>query len=88
MILSFIMLWLEVVLSIHLSRRSSHHPSIQVLHPGRKRWKRRRQMAATAVYPNILTIRNFFKTLKSRNKMKTYKINIFKHETRKGNIIK
>jgi hypothetical protein len=32
-------------------------------------------MAATAVYPNILTIINFFKTLKVRNKMKTqYKI--------------
>jgi hypothetical protein len=46
------------------------------------------RMAATAVYPNILTIRNFFKTLKNRNKMKTYKINIFKHETRKGNIVK
>jgi hypothetical protein len=48
----------------------------------------RRLMAAAAVYPNILTIRNFFKTLKNRNKMKTYKINIFKHETRKGNIVK
>jgi hypothetical protein len=42
-------------------------------------------MTAAAVYPNILTIRNFFKTLKNRNKMKIYKINIFKHETRKGN---
>jgi hypothetical protein len=45
-------------------------------------------MSATTVYPNILTIRNFFKTLKNRNKIKTYKINIFKHETRKGNIVK
>ncbi len=45
------------------------------------------RMATAAVYPNILTIRNFFKTLKNRNKMKTYKINIFKHETRKGNTI-
>jgi hypothetical protein len=25
-------------------------------------------MAAVAVYPNILTMRNFFKTLKNRNK--------------------
>ncbi len=41
-------------------------------------------MAAVAVYPNILTIRNF----KNRNKMKKYKINIFKHETRKGNTVK
>jgi cysteine sulfinate desulfinase/cysteine desulfurase-like protein len=32
---------------------------------------------------NTLTIRNFFKTLKNRNKMKTYKINIFKHETKR-----
>jgi hypothetical protein len=32
-------------------------------------------MAAAAVYPNILTI-------------KKYKINIFKHETRKGNTVK
>jgi hypothetical protein len=39
----------------------------------------RQLMAAAAVYPNILTIRNFFKT---------YKINIFKHETRKGNTVK
>jgi hypothetical protein len=46
------------------------------------------RMATAAVYPNILTIRNFFKTLKNRNKMKTYKINIFKHETRKGNTVK
>jgi hypothetical protein len=45
-------------------------------------------MAAAAVYPNILTIINFFKTLKNRKKMKTYKINIFKHETRKGNTVK
>jgi hypothetical protein len=45
-------------------------------------------MAAAAVYPNILTMRNFFKTLKNRNKMKTCKINIFKHETRKGNTVK
>ncbi len=45
-------------------------------------------MAAAAVYPNILTIRNFFKTLKNRIKMKTYKIKIFKHETRKGNTVK
>ncbi len=45
-------------------------------------------MVATSIYPNILTIRNFFTTLKIRNKMKTYKINIFKHETRKGNTIK
>jgi hypothetical protein len=45
-------------------------------------------MAAVAVYPNILTIRNFLKTLKNRNKMKTYKINIFKHETINGNKIK
>ncbi len=45
-------------------------------------------MVAAAVYPNILTIRNFFITLKNRNKMKTYKINIFKHETRKGNTVK
>jgi hypothetical protein len=45
-------------------------------------------MATAAVYPNILTIRNFFKTLKNRNKMKTYKINIFKHATRKGNTVK
>ncbi len=45
-------------------------------------------MAAAAVYPNILTIRNFLKTLKIRNKMKTYIINIFKHETRKGNTVK
>jgi hypothetical protein len=29
---------------------------------------------------NILTIKFFFKTLKNRNKMKKYKINIFKHE--------
>ncbi len=35
-----------------------------------------------------LTIRNFFSTLKNRNKMKTYKINIFKHETKKGNTVK
>ncbi len=34
-------------------------------------------MAAAAVYPNILTIRVFFKTLKDRNKMKTYKVNIY-----------
>ncbi len=47
-----------------------------------------RQMVTAVVYPNILTIRNFLKTLKNRNKMKTYKINIFKHETRKGNILK
>jgi hypothetical protein len=47
-----------------------------------------RLMATAAVYPNILTIRNFSKTLKNRNKMKTYKINIFKHETRKGNTVK
>ncbi len=47
-----------------------------------------RLMVAAAVYPNILTIRNFFKTLKNKNKMKTYKINIFKHETRKGNTVK
>jgi hypothetical protein len=47
-----------------------------------------RMAVASAVYPNILTVRNFFKTLKNRNKMKTYKINIFKHETRKGNIVK
>ncbi len=32
---------------------------------------------------NTLTIRKFFKTLKNRNKMKTYKINIFKHETKR-----
>jgi hypothetical protein len=37
-------------------------------------------MTAEAVYPNILTIRNFFKTLKNRNKMKTYKTNTFKQE--------
>ncbi len=36
----------------------------------------------------FLTIRNFKKTLKNRNKMKSYKINIFKHETRKGNTVK
>ncbi len=47
-----------------------------------------RRMAVAAVYPNILTIRNFFKTLKNRNKMKTYKRNIFKHERRKGNTVK
>ncbi len=34
-------------------------------------------MAAAAVYPNILTIRNFFKTIKNRNKMKTYKFSCF-----------
>ncbi len=45
-------------------------------------------MAAITVYPNILTIRIFFKTFKNRNKMKTYKINIFKHETRKENTVK
>jgi hypothetical protein len=45
-------------------------------------------MAAATVYPNILTIGNFFKTIENRNKMKTYKINIFKHETRKGNTVK
>jgi hypothetical protein len=45
-------------------------------------------MAAAAVYPNILTIRNFFKHLKIENKMKTYKINICEHETRKGNTVK
>jgi hypothetical protein len=49
---------------------------------------RQRLMAAATVYPNILTIRNFFKTLKNKNKMKTYKINIFGHETRKGNTLK
>jgi hypothetical protein len=49
---------------------------------------RRRRMTAATVYPNILTIINFFKTLKNKNKMKTYKINIFKHETRKGNTVK
>jgi hypothetical protein len=43
-------------------------------------------MAATTVYPNILTIRNFLKHLKI--KIKTYKINIFKHETRKRNTVK
>jgi hypothetical protein len=35
-----------------------------------------------------LTNRIFKKTLKNRNKMKTYKINIFKHETKKGNTVK
>jgi hypothetical protein len=45
-------------------------------------------VAASTVYPNILTIRNLSKKLKNRNKMKTYKINIFKHETRKGNTVK
>ncbi len=45
-------------------------------------------MAVAAVYSHVLTLRNFFKTLKNRNKMKTYKINIFKHETRKGNTVK
>jgi hypothetical protein len=39
-------------------------------------------------HKNTLTNRNFFKTLKNRNKMKAYKINIFKHETKKGNIVK
>ncbi len=28
------------------------------------------------------------KTLKNGNKMKTYKINIFKHEAKKGNTVK
>jgi hypothetical protein len=37
---------------------------------------------------NTLTIRNVFLPLKNRNKLKTYKINIFKHETKKGNIVK
>jgi hypothetical protein len=37
---------------------------------------------------NILTIRNLLKTINNRNKMKTYKINIFKHETKKGNTVK
>ncbi len=32
---------------------------------------------------NTLTIRNFFETLKNRKKMKTYKINIFKHEKKR-----
>ncbi len=45
-------------------------------------------MAATIVYPNILTVRNFFKTLKNRKEMKTYEINIFKHGTIKGNTVK
>jgi hypothetical protein len=54
-----------VVLSIHPSR----HPSIQVQEEddGRGGGGGRR-MATAAVYPNILTIRNFFKTLKNRNK--------------------
>jgi hypothetical protein len=80
-----------VVLSIHPSRHPSHHPSIQVSHLEEQddgRGGGRRRMAAAKVYPNILTIRNFFKTLKNRNKMKTYKINIFKHETRKRNTVK
>ncbi len=55
------------------------HPYVSVRHPSRH---------LAAVYLNILTIRNFFKTLKNRNKTKTYKINIFKHETRKGNTVK
>ncbi len=37
---------------------------------------------------DTLTIRNFFWTLKNRDKMKTYKINIFKHETKKENTVK
>jgi hypothetical protein len=80
-----------VLLSIHPSRHPSHHPSSKFLIPEEEydgRGGGRRQMAAAAVYPNILTMRNFFKTLKNRNKMKTCKINIFKHETRKGNTVK
>jgi len=30
---------------------------------------------------------NFFKTLKNRKKRKNYKINIFKHETKKENTV-
>jgi hypothetical protein len=79
-----------VVLSIHPSCHPSSHPSIQVPRPRRKRrWKRRRRRTnGGSSSLSKLTIRNFFKTLKNRNKMKTYKINIFKHETRKGNTIK
>ncbi len=43
---------------------------------GKKLGKKKKQK-------NTLTIRNFFKTLKNRKKMKTYKINIFKHETKR-----
>jgi hypothetical protein len=76
--------------SIHLVIRPVIHVS-KFLIPEEEddgRGGQRLLMVAAAVYPNILTIRNFFKTLKNRNKMKTYKINIFKHETRKGNTIK
>jgi hypothetical protein len=86
-IISVVSVCPAVLLSIH----PSHHPSSKFLIPEEEydgSGGRRRQMAAAAVYPNILTMRNFLKTLKNRNKMKTHKINIFKHETRKGNTVK
>jgi hypothetical protein len=59
-----------VVLFIHLSCHPSCHPSIQVSHPGRKDDGRGGGggMAPAAVYPNILTIRNFLKHLKIETK--------------------
>ncbi len=56
--------------SVPSSIPSSVHPS-KFFIPEEEddgRGRRRRQMAAVAVYPNILTMRNFFKTLKNRNK--------------------
>ncbi len=48
----------------------------------------KREKARKKKQKNTLTIRNFSKTLKNRKKMKTYKINIFKHETKKENTVK
>jgi hypothetical protein len=53
----------------------------------RKKKNFKREKTRKKKQKNTLTNRNFFKTLKNRNKLKTCKINIFKHETKKGNKI-